>query len=179
MTSQALRTIRILAVSIAVWTLIGIPAPPAPGPVPGVVLADTASSQSELIERFLGALSRKDPDALHALRASESEWRAMLEWQVPPGKAPRIVRPDVQDLAWGMLDTKSRYYERYLIQNYGGRRFDVKTVAFEKGTTEWAGYRVHGQLRLSLVEDGKDLELGTGSIVEVDGRYKFGSFVRD
>jgi hypothetical protein len=177
--NRILATVRTIVVGLIVATLVGAPSAPATSRARGLELTGAAASQSELIERLLTTLSAKDLDALHALRATESEWKAMFEWQVPVGARPRVTRADVQELAWRMLDTKSLYYERYLIERYGGRRWDVKAVSFSKGTDEWAGYRAHRQLRLDLVDDGNEAELATGSIVEVDGRFKFASFVRD
>jgi len=177
--SRILATVRTIVVCLVVAALVGAPSAPATSRARGLELTGAAASQNELIERLLTTLSAKDLDALHALRATESEWKAMFAWQVPVGASPRVTRADVQDLAWRMLDTKSLYYERYLIERYGGRRWDVEAVSFPKGTDEWAGYRAHRQLRLDLVDDGDEVELATGSIVEIDGRFKFGSFVRD
>lgn len=179
-TSRILTACRTGALCVAAVSLLGLPSAPPPEPAPRIELTGAASSQTELIERLLAALAAKDLDALHALRATESEWKAMYEWQVPVGAPPRTSPAKVQDLAWGILNTKSLYYERYLMAVYGGRNWQVKAVSFKKGTGEWAGYRVHRQLRLAVVsDDGKETVLATGSIVDIDGRFKFGSFVRD
>jgi hypothetical protein len=178
-TSRILAAVRTVVVCTAAAALVGSPSVAMTPHAPGIALTGAATSETELIERLLAALSAKDLDALHALRATESEWKAMFEWQVPVGARSRGVRADVQDLAWRMLDTKSLYYERYLMQQFGGRQWDVKAVEFKKGAEEWAGYRIHRQLRLDLVADGSEVQLGTGSIVEIDGRFKFASFVRD
>ena len=177
--SRILATVRTVAVCAAAAALVGTPSVAMTPHALGIELTEAATSQTELIEHLLATLSARDLDALHALRATESEWKTMFEWEVPIGARPRVVRADVQELAWRLLDTKSLYYERYLMQQFGGRRWDVKAVAFKKGTEEWAGYRIHRQLRLDLVGDGNEVELATGSIVEIDGRFKFASFVRD
>jgi hypothetical protein len=179
MTSRILATVRTVAVCVAAVALAGVPSGATTGRPPGLELTRAARSETELIERLLAALSARDLDALHVLRATESEWKAMLAWQVPVGARPRVLRAEVQDMGWRMVDTKSLHYERHLIHEYGGRDFEVKAVSFNKGTTEWAGFRAHRQLRLDLVADGTGVELGTGSIVEIGGRFKFASFVRD
>lgn len=179
MPSRILAAVRTVAVCVAAVALAGVPSNATTGRVPGLELTGAARSETELIDRLLGALSARDPDALHALRATESEWKAMLAWQVPVGARPRVLREEVRDLAWQMVDSKSLHYERHLLHQYGGRDFDVKAVSFDKGTTEWTGFRVHRQVRLDLVADGTEVELGTGSIVEIAGRFKFASFIRD
>lgn len=177
--SRILATARTIAACVIVAALAGVPSVPTTAPAPGLRLTGASTSQTELIEHLLATLSAEDLDALHALRATESEWKAMFEWQVPVGARPRATNAEVQDLAWRMLDTKSLHYERHLMHRYGGRNWKVEAVSFSKGTAEWAGYRAHRQLRLELVDDGTEVELGTGSIVEVDGWFKFASFVRD
>lgn len=176
---RVLAAVRTVAICVAVGALIGTPSAPATTRVPGLELAGGADSKEELIERLLAALASKDLLALHTLRVTESEYKAILAWAVPVGTAPRVLRPEVEDWAWQTLDTKSRHYEAHLIQTYGGRDYEVRAVTFKKGTGERAGYRSYRQLRLSLDDDGSDVALATGSIIEADGRYKFESFIRD
>ena len=140
----------------------------------------SASSVEELVGRLLDALEKKDLDALRRLRVSESEYKGIiLAGHVPVGQPFRNFPADVVDFAWKTLNTKSLYYERYLLEQHGGRSYELKDVRFERGTAEFAGYRAYKQLRLSLVRDGSPVELATGSIAEVGGQYKFASFIRD
>lgn len=52
-------------------------------------------------------------------------------------------------------------------------------MTFAKGVTDYATYRAYRQLRLAVTSDGSPAELATGSIAEVQGRYKFISYIRD
>jgi hypothetical protein len=153
---------------------------PEPGPLRA--LEDAEPSAEQLIDQFLGALARKDPDALHRLRVTETEYREILmPTSVPEGQPLRQPSKEFADLAWGLLDEKSRYYEQSLLVEYGGRQLRLKDVSYAKGEKTFAGYSARQQLRLILedVISGGELELATGSIVEVAGRYKFISFIRD
>lgn len=145
-------------------------------------LADAEPSADQLVDRFLGALAGKDPDALHRLRVTEAEYREIvMPGTVPEGQPLKRPSKEFADFAWGLIDTKSRYYEQSLLQEYGGRRLRLKATAYEKGEKRFAGYTAREQLRLTLEDEtsGTEVRLATGSIVGVAGRYKFASFVRD
>jgi hypothetical protein len=144
------------------------------------IVAVDFSSIDEVVAAFLDALERSDVAALHRLRVTESDYKHfLLAGHVPVGQPFRTYPPEFSDFAWQTLDTKSRYYERYLIEKYGGRRFALQDVRFEDGTEQHAGYSAHKQLRLTLFDGETPVELGTGSIVAVGGRYRFASFIRD
>jgi hypothetical protein len=99
---------------------------------------------------------------------------------VEVGKPLRKVTPQGGDLAWGLLNGKSQYYEQFLLSSHGGRRYSVVDVRFAEGEKAYAGYRAYKQLRLTVQsDDGQEDEIRTGSIGEVDGQYKFISFIRD
>lgn len=145
-------------------------------------LTDAEPSARQLIDRFLGALARRDLNALHRLRVTETEYREILmPSSVAEGQPPRQPSKEFADLAWGLIDEKSRYYEQNLLYEYGGRDLKLRALTYSKGEKRFAGYTAHQQLRLKLEDtaSGAELTLGTGSIVEVAGRYKFVSFIRD
>lgn len=152
-----------------------------PTPARAEQTLEAASPSVEgLVGRLLDALAKKDLEALRRLRVTESEYKGiLLAGHVPVGRPFREFPSDVVDFAWKTLNTKSLYYERYLLEQYGGRAYELKDVRFERGTAEFAGYRAYKQLRLSLISDGSPVELATGSIAEVGGQYKFASFIRD
>jgi hypothetical protein len=153
---------------------------PEAGPVRALENAEPSAEQ--LIDRFLEALAGRDPDALHRLRVTETEYREILmPTSVPEGQPLRRPSKELADLAWGLIDEKSRYYEQSLLFQYGGRQLRLKDLSYDKGEKRFAGYTARQQLRLRLEDEtsGTELELGTGSIVEVAGRYKFVSFIRD
>jgi hypothetical protein len=144
------------------------------------VLRHAASSPEQLIERLLEALEAEDGGELRKLRVTESEYkRIILAGHVPEGAPFRTFPDEVSDYAWKTLDTKSLYYERHLLNHFGGRRWTVKTVDYDKGSARWAGYQALRQLRLRLAGDDTEVELATGSICEVEGHFKFVSFIRD
>jgi hypothetical protein len=143
-------------------------------------LRDAASSKEELARWLLEALEKKDLQALRRLRVTESEYKdVILVGSVEPGQPLRNYPPDVADYAWKTLNTKSLYYERYLLAQVGGKTFAYKDMSFAKGVADYATYRAYRQLRLAVLENGSPGELATGSIAEVGGRYKFISYIRD
>lgn len=151
-------------------------------PTSEATLMNAEPSAEQLVDRFLGALAVKDPDALRKLRASEAEYRDILmPGTVPPGQPLRQPSKELGDLAWGLVDTKSRYYELSLLAEYGGRRLRRKAVSYEDGEERMANHTVHKQLRVKVEDEatGTEATVETGSIVEVAGRYKFASFIRD
>ena len=140
-----------------------------------------APSTDALIDRFLEALREKDRDALRRLRVSESEYREIImPGHVPVGQPFRTYTEEMSKYAWDTLNTKSGYWEIALVDRFGGRAYDVKSVTFIEGVDEFATYTAHRQLRLKLQEgDGAEVELATGSIAEIDGQFKFVSYIRD
>jgi hypothetical protein len=155
---------------------------PVPEAGPLRALESSEPSAEQLIDRFLGALVHKDPDALRRLRVTETEYREILmPTSVPEGQPLRRPSKAFADLAWGLIDEKSRYYEQSLLTQYGGLQLRLKDVSYDKGEQRFAGYTARRQLRLRLTDDstGAEFELATGSIVEVAGTYKFVSYIRD
>src|SRR5262245_32378304 len=137
------------------------------------VLRDAASSKEELAQWLLDALEKKDLEALRRLRVTEAEYKDfILPGSVEVGKRLRTYPPDVANYAWQTLNTKSLYYERYLLAQVGGKHMEFKDMSFAKGTADYATYRAFRQLRLAVLENGSPAELATGSIAEVGGKYK-------
>jgi hypothetical protein len=170
----------LVALTCGTPTFGGTEQMPEPGPLRP--LEDAEPSAEQLIDQLLGALARKDPDALHRLRVTETEYREILmPTSVPEGEPIRQTPTEFADFAWGRLDEKSRYYEQSLLFQYGGQQLRVKGMSYAKGDKKYAGYSAHQQLRL-LLEDmvsGDQVELATGSIIELAGGFKFVSFIRD
>jgi hypothetical protein len=145
-------------------------------------LSHAFASADTLIHQFLRALEKDDPDALRRLRVTETEYREIiLPGSVREGQPLRHYRKDIADYAWSSLDTRSWYHEQALLQGYRGRRFTVKSVEYDKGVGRYANHTAYRQLRLTLEEPetGTEVRLGTGSIVEIAGRFKFISFIND
>ena len=151
------------------------------GVLAGSKLDHAAPSIETLIDQFLGALAAKDRAALHQLRVTESEYlETILPGTVAVGAEQRKWPEEVTKFYWAQMDDKSKFYEGFLLQKFGGRKYQLKSMQYEKGTQQYATYSAFKQLRLALEDgDGKPVELATGSIAEVDGQYKFISFIRD
>ena len=140
-----------------------------------------APSIETLIDQFLSALAAKDRAALHQLRVTESEYlETILPGTVAVGAEQRKWPEEVTKFYWAQMNDKSSFYEGFLLQKFGGRKYRFKSVKYEKGTQQYATYSAFKQMRLALEDgDGTPIELATGSIAEVDGQYKFISFIRD
>ena len=105
-------------------------------------LRDAASSKEELAQRLLDALERKDLQALRRLRVTETEYKdVILPGSVEAGQQLRDYTPDVADYAWKTLNTKSLYYERYLLAQLGGKHLAYRDMSFAKGVADYATYR--------------------------------------
>jgi hypothetical protein len=145
-------------------------------------LENASPSADALIHRFLEALDNQDAATLRHLRVTESEYRSIiLPGTVPPGAPRRHYRDDVSEYFWGTLNGKSAGYEKNLLDTVGGHGpSKVKTISYAKGEQQYADYKAYKQLRL-VVEDGAghEFDIRTGSIAEIDGQYKFISFIRD
>ena len=144
-------------------------------------LSGGAASIDALVSEFVAALNRRDRDALERLRVTEREYR---EWIVPgsvePGQPPQILSEEASVYFWEVLNGKSTYFREALLGEYGGRDLEIEDFRFRKGTRRFANHLAHGRLALELeAEDGQKLALLTGSIAEVDGQFKFISFIRD
>jgi hypothetical protein len=148
---------------------------------PARKLQNSAPSIEVLVERFLAAIAAQDRQALHHLRVTEAEYlETILPGNVPKGQALRDWPADVKRFYWNLLNDKSAVYEAHLLTVFGGRRYRAKSMAYDKGTQEYATYNAYKQLRLELEDsEGTSMRLATGSIAEVNGKFKFISFVRD
>jgi hypothetical protein len=144
-------------------------------------LENAAPSLDELIARFVQALRENDREALHRLRLTESEYRnIVVPGHVRVGEALRNYPPDVTKLAWDLLNTKSSYYETFLLNEFGGGEYEIEGVEWERGTERYATYAAYKQLRLKLQKpESSTVELRTGSVAEIDGQFKFVSYIRD
>lgn len=144
-------------------------------------LSGGASSVDELLREFVAALEAKDGKALEALRVDETEYRKIImPGSVKPGQPPQKLSAAADQYFWESLDTKSLYGGRALLAGYGGRQYRVTGVKWRKGIGEYAWFRCYDRLELTMVDDtGEEHVLETGSVADVDGRFKFISFIRD
>lgn len=140
-----------------------------------------ASSMEALVADLLAALEGGDRDALAALRVTREEYLdIVLPGHVKPGEPAQALNPEAAGYFWGVLDTKSFYFEKALLERFTGRHLEVVEVGFEKGVADYAGHRAHKRIALKLRDaDGRTVDLRAGSVIERDGRFKFESFIRD
>jgi hypothetical protein len=149
------------------------------GARPPIALTGGAPSIDELLDEFLTAVEQRDKDALHRLRLTRAEYTEIIvPGEVPKGQPPRQTFEQVNDVFWGMLDTKSRYTADAIVNDFGGRHYVERTLELTyRNPREWAWYTGHGEVRLRLRDEtGRPYELRTGWIAEVDGRFKFIGF---
>ena len=144
-------------------------------------LLEGATSIDVLVARFLDALGTKDRQALRALRVTREEYDDLiLPGSDPEGQPLREWPNQVNDYFWSVLHTKSAYSEDNILAAFGGCHYTVKSIGYRKGTQKFAAYTAYRQLQVVVRDDeGVETEIRTGSVAEVNGRYKFISFIRD
>jgi hypothetical protein len=146
-----------------------------------VRLEHGAPSIDKLIDDFVQAINDKDKARLRELRVSQGEYAGLiLPGSVEPGThRPQYNQEEVEYL-WGILNGKSIYAEATLLESFGGHHAKVTAKQFQKGVTQYADYKAYKQLRLTLTDDkGTEATMRIGSIAEVDGQFKFISYVQD
>jgi len=141
-------------------------------------LVNGAPSVDALLDDLLAALAAQDEQGMHRLRVSETEYREIIiPGTVKEGDPPRQVAAMPSEFFWRMLDQKSEDVGRLLMQRFGGHRYTRKELSYTKGVRKFAWYTALGEVRLHVQdENGGDHVLHTGSIAEVNGRYKFIGF---
>jgi hypothetical protein len=150
-------------------------------PAAPVGLQGGAASIDELADGLLDGLGRGDREALEALRVSRTEYlEFILPGSRPPNEAPRPYPQHAAEYAWGTHDTRSRYALQALLRARGGRRYRRERVEFREGTRAYRWFTAYNQTSIWAVdEQGKEVEILLGAIVEADGRYRFVSYLAD
>lgn len=160
---------------------------PAGAPHPQVAmshaaLAGGAASVDDLVASFLAALRRGDPAGVEALRIGRDDYLdVILPGSVEPGEPLQPVdRAKAGPYWWEYLSERSDLHRDELVRDFGGRDLQLVGFRFAKGTRQFANHVAHRRLVIELRgADGETRDLQTGSIAEVDGRFKFISFIRD
>ncbi len=148
---------------------------------PAARLEHGAPSIDKLIDEFIRAINEKDKARLRDLRVSQEEYVGLiLPGSVEPGERRPEYNQEERDYLWGMLNGKSVYVEANLLASFGGHHATVTEKEFRKGIKKYADYTAYKQLVLTLKDDkGTEATMRIGSIAEVDGQFKFISYVRD
>lgn len=145
-------------------------------------LIDAEPSIDSLIQKFCRALTTKDKTLLRRLRVTEDEYRNLiLPGSVEVDQAPgQPYSEQASRYFWGVLNGKSIYSEAGLLADFGGHDLRVKSIAYRHGIKKYRDYTAYQQITLELdEEDGHSGRMRIGSIAEVDGQYKFISYVRN
>ncbi|MCK6555797.1 hypothetical protein L6Q96_14665 [Candidatus Binatia bacterium] len=161
---------------VATWPAFAapVPTPPSASARPPA-LAGGAPSIDALVDRLLAAVAANDPQQLRALRVTEEEYLGIIvPWTVPPGQAPRGTSAKSAAYMWRGLETRSDYFMQALLDEFGGHVLRRTAPSFTKEPRGFAGYTAYGKLRLDVVDaDGRAGVLRSGTIVDVNGQYKF------
>jgi hypothetical protein len=176
-----LATVASLAIAYGVRASSASSPPPATSRPP-IGFTAGATSIDALVEQFLSAVEQQDKDALHRLRVTQDEYlQIIVPGTAEKGQPPRQITEIPRQFFWSVNDTKSRYAADAILERFGGRHAQSHELRFSRGTTEYLWYVARGQVRLNLhfVEEPLPQELSTGTIAEVDGRYKFLAFQWD
>ena len=144
-------------------------------------MADGEPSIESLLEKFRQALATNDKALLRRLRVTEGEYRTLIiPGSVDPGTLPTQYNEQATQYFWGILNGKSIYVEANLLHDFGGKDFTIESVEYRKGVKKYRDYTAYKQLTLMVKHPGEEPErMRIGSIAEVDGQYKFISYVRD
>jgi hypothetical protein len=150
-------------------------------PAPAVRLQHAAPSIDKLIDEFVKAINDRDKVRLRQLRVSQEEYLGVIvPGSIEPGEHRPQYNQEESDYIWGILNGKSVYAEANLIASFGGHHATVTEKEFRKGIKKYADYTAYKQLVLTLKDDkGTEATMRIGSIAEVDGQFKFISYVRD
>jgi len=145
-------------------------------------LADGESSIDGLLEKFRHALEAKDKQLLRQLRITRAEYLdIIMPGSVDEGQPRVTYDATAKNYFWGILNGKSIYVEANLLSSFGGKPLKVTVVEYRKGIKRYRDYTAYKQLMLTI-DDGSGNppeEMKIGSIAEVNGQYKFISYVRD
>ncbi len=142
------------------------------GPTP---LVNTQPTADALAREVLAALARQDYARLEALALDEEEFRRYV-WPSLPAARPERNLPFTY--VWGDLRQKSNNRLRATLGAHRGQAYQLETVTFSGGTTDYSGFRVHRDAVLKARDRAghvMDLRL-FGSAIEKDGAWKIFSF---
>ena len=145
-------------------------------------LVGAEPSIDSLIEKFRQALETKDKQLLRQLRVTRKEYLdIIMPGSVDEGQPRATYDETAKNYFWGILNGKSIYIEANLLYDFGGKPLKVRAVEYRHGIKRYRDYTAYKQLMLTL-DDGSGNppeHMKIGSIAEINGQYKFISYVRD
>jgi hypothetical protein len=147
------------------------------GLAPTDSLQGGASSERALVQAFVAATSARDSATLARLLLTRAEYA----WRYYPAHAYSRPPYELDPGSFWMLmqGNGGKGYTRVL-REYGGRRLGYLRHACKPSDAVQAPVREWNQCDVGLTVDGtQTVKRLFGSIVEIDGRYKFVSYAND
>jgi len=145
-------------------------------------LSGGESSIDSLLDKFRQALETKDKQLLRQLRVTRQEYLDIIMPGSVDENQPRATYNETaRNYFWGILNGKSIYVESNLLYDFGGKPLKVTSVEYRRGIKRYRDYTAYKQLMLTI-DDGSGNppeQMKIGSIAEINGEYKFISYVRD
>ncbi len=132
-------------------------------------------SVDDLVLAFLEAVAIKDAAALRSLLVSEREFNEWL-WPEFPMSDPSMNVPE--GFAWQNLASKSDKGLRAILKVLGGKSYTARNIRFLDPEEKYRSFKVLSGTRLDLTnarETLTDISF-LGSVVELNGTYKFMSY---
>jgi hypothetical protein len=145
-------------------------------------LVDAEPTIDSLLDKFRHALETKDKDLLRQLRVNRKEYLdIIMPGSVDEGQPRATYDKTARDYFWGILNGKSIYVEANLLNDFGGKPLKVTSVEYRRGIKRYRDYSAYKQLMLTIDDGSGNVpeQMKIGSIAEVNGQYKFVSYVRD
>lgn len=135
-----------------------------------------AKSVEALVSQSLEAFMRHDTTSLVGLLVDHDEFTSLIY----PGlgryyPAARDTACQAREFVWENQSLSTLAALRSGLRDLGGEKLDLVAVEFTGGEKSCDGYTLHEGTRVKVRrEDGTETTLHTmGSVVEMDGRYKF------
>lgn len=137
-------------------------------------LSSVEDSLDGLARKFLDTLAEGDRDKIKAMALTEDEFVSRIYPALPasqPGSnlsAEFLWRQTLLRNLAGLQKT----------MRFAGRRFDFVSLRCVDGVKDYAGFKVHRDVRLTVKDaDGKELEMKFfGAALEAGGKFKIYSF---
>jgi hypothetical protein len=141
-------------------------------------LSHSHDSAEALARAVLSAVEKRDIESLNNLALNEREFRDLV-WPELPAARPERNLPF--SYVWGDLHQKSDARLRQTLAKHGGNGYELVSIAFTGGTTDYPSYRVHrdSEIVLTTRDSQRKTERLFGSVLEQGGRFKVFSYAID
>jgi hypothetical protein len=140
-------------------------------------LINAESSGEALARRVLETIASADENALKSLRITKQEFCQLVWPELSSSKLPNVTC----DFAWEQATLKSLGGISKMLPLHRGKRYELVSMQFAKGTDAYKTYKVHKEAHLIVKgEKGVQQEVRLfGSVLEMSGQFKLFSFVID